>query len=218
MTRRAVKVAYVTRHDPRDVVALSGTVHFILSALEEAGLDLTVVAPLTHHWRSDYERVRRAYARIGKKYRTERAWTVVRHYNRQADEALRQLDADVIFSPETIPVCQLRDPRPLVFNTDATFDGLVDYYPKFTGMCRPALRQGHRIDQAALSNCTFAIYTSEWAAATARDMYRVDPAKLRIVPRGANVPDPPRPADLRAMIARRRTERIELLFISLRVD
>ncbi len=196
------------------MVALSGTVHFILSALEDAGLDITIVAPLHHHWLSYYRRVLRAYARVGRKYRTERAWTVVRHYNRQADQALRHLDVDVIFSPETIPVCQLRDPRPLVFYTDATFDGLVDYYAKFTDMCRPALRQGHRIDQAALTRCTFAIYTSEWAAATAREQYRVDPGKLRIVPRGANVPDVPRATDVHAMIAQRRTERVELLFIS----
>ena len=208
------KVAYVTRHDPEDVVALSGSVYFVRKAMEDAGLDVAVVAPLTFQWRSFYERIRRGYARLGKKYRSERASLVVRHYNRQADEALRELDVDVIFSPETIPVCQLRDPRPLVFHTDATFDGLVNYYAKFTDMCRPALRNGHRIDQAALSRCTLAIYTSEWAAETARTLYDVDPEKLRVVPLGANVPDAPSAVEVGQIIARRRYDCCELLFIA----
>lgn len=209
-----VKVAYVTRHHPEDVVALSGSVYFVRKALEDAGLDVIVVAPLTFQWRAFYDRIRRGYARLGKKYRSERASLVVRHYNREADEALRDLDVDVIFSPETIPVCQLRDSRPLVFHTDATFDGLVDYYVKFTDMCRPALHNGHRIDQAALSHCTLAIYTSEWAAATARTLYEVDPAKLRVVPLGANVPDAPSASEVAQIIDTRASDGCELLFIA----
>lgn len=211
-TRNSLRVAYVTRHDPESVVLLSGTVYHVRKALEGAGMDVTTVGPLETRWPRFHRRIRHAYARIGKKYRSERAYSVVRHYNRQAQEALRGIDADVIFSPETIPICWLCDPRPLVFYTDATFDGLVNYYPNFTSMCRPALHAGHAIDQAALSRCTFAIYTSDWALDTVRRFYKVDPGKLRVVPRGANLHDPVARADVQQAIDSRGTDRIELLF------
>ena len=188
---KRTRVAYVTSWDPDDVGSLSGSVYFVRKALEDAGLDVTVVAPLKYKWPTVHLWVWQGYNKLGKNYHIERAPVPVRDYNRQADEALRDLDVDVIFSPETIPVCLLHDSRPLVFHTDATFDGLVDYYAGFTNMPRACLHSGHAIDQAALSRCTLAIYTSEWAAETARTLYDVDPAKLRVVPLGANVMDAP---------------------------
>ena len=208
------RVAFVTSWDPDDVRSLSGSVYFVRKALEAAGLDVTIVAPLTYKWRAFHEWVRRGYDKLGKEYRVERAPIAVRHFHRQADEALRDLDVDVIFSPEAIPICRLQDPRPVVFHTDATFDGLVDYYAQFTNLPRACLHSGRAIDQAALSRCTLAIYTSEWAAETARTLYDVDPAKLRVVPLGANVTDAPPDDELAQVIANRQSGSCELLFIA----
>jgi glycosyltransferase involved in cell wall biosynthesis len=212
-TVRPLKVAYVTRHDPEDVVMLSGSVYYVRKALESAGLDVIPVAPLETRWPGFHHRIRRAYARIGKQYRWELAPAVVRHFNRQADEALRSVEADVIFSPETIPVCRLRDPRPLVFYTDATFDGLLDYYAAYTNLCRPSLRAGHAVYQAALSRCTLAVFTSEWAVDTALRCYKVDPAKLRVVPLGANLPSPVSRDQVESAVGCRDPDCIEPLFI-----
>ena len=43
------------------------------------------------------------------------------------------------------------------------------------------------MEQAALSNCRLALYSSEWAADTAIKNYDVDPRKIGVVPFGANI-------------------------------
>lgn len=90
----------------------------------------------------------------------------------------------MIFSPETIPVCQLRDPRPLIFYTDATFDGLRDYHADYTNLCRPSLRAGHAVYQAALSRSTLAVFTSEWRSTRHSALTRSIPRSCESFPAG----------------------------------
>lgn len=69
------------------------------------------------------------------------------------------------------------------------------------------------MDRRALANCDSAIYPTEWAAQAAVDVYGADPAKVHVVPFGANVDAPPIEA-LGERIARRAGgDRLRLLFV-----
>jgi glycosyltransferase involved in cell wall biosynthesis len=81
----------------------------------------------------------------------------------------------------------LKCPQPIVFWVDATFAGMIDFYPEFSNLSQISLRKGNAQEQAALTNCSLAIYASEWAAETAVKNYQVDTAKIRVVPFGANL-------------------------------
>jgi glycosyltransferase involved in cell wall biosynthesis len=69
------------------------------------------------------------------------------------------------------------------------------------------------MEQAALSNCRLAIYSSDWAAETAMNAYQVDAAKVKVVPFGANVESVRDLNDIRIIVAQRRTDVCKLLFI-----
>ena len=69
------------------------------------------------------------------------------------------------------------------------------------------------MEQAALSNCRLAIYTSSWAAETAIQNYKVDPAKVKIVPFGANLEYVPGRNHLQMIIAQKPSNVCKLLFI-----
>lgn len=211
-----MRVAYVTSYDAADVHAWSGLGTYILRALEAAGLRVETIgglseglpgALLSRAKRLYYPHVR------SQRYLRDRNPHVLRAYARQVARRLADVPHDVVFSPGTLPVSYLDTRAPIVFWTDATFDGLVDFYPDFSGLAGESLRDGHRAEQAALDRCRLAIYSSDWAAETARAHYTVDPAKVCVVPFGANVAGERDAAAVDAAIAARPFEPCRLLFV-----
>lgn len=134
-------------------------------------------------------RVKRAYYTKARsqQYMANRDPSILKSYAAQVQQQLDKLDTQVIFSPGTAPIAYLKTDKPIVFYTDATFAGMLDFYPRFTNLCRDSIRQGHRMEQQALTKCRLAIYASQWAADSAIEHYDVDPAKVKVVPFGANV-------------------------------
>src|SRR5262249_30465155 len=157
-----------------------------------AGASVRYIGPLDRAWSSRVF-VGRAMNRLRsrRRFRFERHPTIARGFGRQAGERLTAADAEVAFGTGTIPLAFLDFARPIVVWTDATSDGLLDFYPEFTGLERSTIENGHRLESEALRRCSAAIYSSEWAARSAIDRYGADPGKVHVVPFGANLTSPP---------------------------
>lgn len=183
-------MAYVTTYDSSDVHAWSGLGNYILRALQDTGFKTESIGNLRVRkhllWLTRFKKV--YYNRLlSKKYMMDREPTILMDYATQVKEYLKFAHCDIVFSPGSIPISYLHTKEPIVFWTDATFAGMIDFYPGFTNLCAETIRKGNKMEQAALSNCRIAIYSSEWAARTAMQNYNVDPAKVKVVPFGANV-------------------------------
>jgi len=214
-----LRIAYVTTYDARDVHAWSGTGNAITECLIHAGFGLDFVGLREREPARLLTRAAKlAYRAAGTRLLREREPLVSRGYAAQAARRLRSVDHDIVFSPGTVPIGYLATTRPIVFWTDATFDGMVDYYESFTGLSRRTLRNGHALEQNALDRCHLALYSSEWAANSALELYRVDPRKVHVVPFGANVSDPPSRDEVMAAIQTRDPERCHLLFVGVDWD
>jgi len=150
---------------------------------------------------------------VGERYALERSPRALMSYAAEVADRLKGTDADVVFSPGTIPICYLNTQTPIVFWTDATVAGVVDFYPAFSDLCKESLDDLHKMEQAALSTCRLAIYSSEWAAATAIKNYAVDSSKVKVVPFGANVDCSRDLESIRAIVSRKRKDVCKLLFI-----
>lgn len=126
-----------------------------------------------------------------------------------------RLKPDVVLCLSSLPVCRLRTKIPIVIWPDATFDGMLDFYWPRTHFSPLALRNGHRREQEALDNASAVVYPSDWAADTARKFYKVDSAKIHVIPYGCNLADPPTGAEVEAAIARRMSslQECRLLFV-----
>src|SRR5690606_921506 len=96
---------------------------------------------------------------------------------------------------------------------DATHANLFDFYPDYTNMCRRIIRDGHQIEQTAIDRASAVIFSSEWAAQSAVRDYRADPAKVHVVPFGANLENPPSTRDVNDAIRARPRQICKLLFI-----
>jgi glycosyltransferase involved in cell wall biosynthesis len=211
-----MKIAYVTTYESSDRYAWSGSGNQILRSLQKAGFGVETIGGLgvSRVWSSISRLKGRYYSRFrSQQYRRDREPGILRGYASQAERQLRDLDHDLVFSPGTIPIAYLRTDKPVVFWTDATFSGMVDFYPGFSNLCPETIRNGNRMEQAALSRCHLALYASDWAARTAIESYDVDPSKVKVVPFGANMGDGRRSADIEQILDQRDRHTCKLLFM-----
>ncbi len=209
-----MRIAYVTTYDPLDVNNWSGLGFHIYKALSDSGFQIIMIGNL----RGKRHRITRAKEILYKKlfsktYLVDREPFLGRFYASQVEKHLSSVSCDVIFSLGTIPISYLRTEKPLIFWTDATFAGMVNFYPDFTNLCDETMRNGNKIEQLALSKCRLAIYSSEWAANTALRNYNVDPAKVKVVPFGANINCNRNLQDIILIIKNKNFDICKLLFI-----
>ena len=216
-----MRVAFITNHSSSKLndskshtESWSGTIFHMRAALERSGLDIEAIDLLRDSY-SILFKAKRVVKNVmlKKNYLRDREPLTLRSYARQVEKRLTQLKPDVIFSPGTIPIAYLRTDIPIIFWTDATFDGMINFYPEFTNLCDETLRNGRQMEQAALSNCNLAIFASEWAAKTAKDNYEVSDRKIKVVPFGANITHGPSADEVRRAIASRGSGVCKLLFV-----
>jgi glycosyltransferase involved in cell wall biosynthesis len=137
----------------------------------------------------------------------------LKDYAAQAENSLARIQHDVIFSPGTIPIAYLKSNKPIVFWTDATFAGIRDFYQGSINLCPETIRNGNTAEQQALSKCRLAIYSSDWAANSAKKFYDVDPAKVKVVPFGANITSERTLQQLESILAAKNFDACKLLFL-----
>lgn len=138
---------------------------------------------------------------------------ILRDYGRQVARQIEQQKPDVVFASGTVATAYLDCKPPIVSWSDATFAGMLDFYPAFTHLNRQSIKHGHAAEQSALDHSRTILYTSEWAAQTAVENYGIDPARPHIVPRGANIEQEPSLAEVEEMIGQRPSNECRLLYI-----
>lgn len=209
-----MKLAYVTTYDPSNIREWSGLGFYILKALRDAGFETEIISNL----RDDalcFSGVKKEFYRkvFGQRYLRGREPRVLNNYAHQVDRALTHSNCDVVLSPGTIPVACLKTKKPIVIWADATFAGMVNFYPSFTNLCGKSLRDGNRMEQEALAKSRLALYTSEWAANSAIKYYNVDAAKVKVVPFGANIESTRSLSEIESLIENKSLDVCRLLFL-----
>jgi glycosyltransferase involved in cell wall biosynthesis len=209
-------MAFTSTYDTSDLGAWSGTIFHMLAALSESGFEVDVVDKLIDPYSLVFKAKRLIKNIVLKKnYLRDREPLTLKCYARQVEGRLSTMKPDIVFSPGTKPIAYLRTSKPIIFWTDATFDGMINFYPEFTNLCDETIRNGRRMEQAALSNSRLAIYSSEWAAQTAIRYYNVDSRKIKVVPFGANLARSPSADEVREAIASRGSGVCKLLFVGI---
>lgn len=219
-----MRLACVTQHAvlDQDIWAktwpgLGGASYYLIRALQQLSIHIDFVGPLTESRVFLAPLKSAVYDRVfGKRYYAWAEPSVLHHYARQAARALTKLRADVVFCPaNALPIAYLECTQPLVLWTDAPFAALIDYYEYLSNLSRHTRAALLRMEAAALQRCARVLYSSEWAAAAAIRDYAIDPAKVKVVPWGANLDVPPAKTDVQLMIEGRSPRPYRLLFVGM---
>ena len=208
-----MRIAFVSVTDPDDVHGWSGTPFHMAQSLRNAGEEIELVGPLSRGARIlPLGALKIAYRALGRGFFAAREPSVLEGFARQARSRMSD-ETECVLSPGTIPIARLDVDIPIAFWTDATFHGMVDYYPEFTGLSRQSLRHGLATEREALRRASAAVYSSDWAAMSAVNDAGADPEKVHVVPFGSNLPtELPEGAALSAVENRPRST-VSLLFI-----
>lgn len=209
-----MRVAFPSLRDARDVKNWSGTEHHMSKCLEDQGIGVEYIGNL----RMQKHPVNVCRYLFNKKIRglndhPHRDPGFLKHCARQVQQRLRGLNVDMVFGHGTIGQAYLETDLPMAVYGDCTFANLLDYYPKFSNMSARSIRDGHAADKDLLTRCGLVIMSSKWAADSAVKDYGCDPAKVHIVPFGANFPVEHSPADIERMAAAKGASPIRLLLL-----
>ncbi len=208
-----MKVAYVTTYDAMDVENWSGLGYSIGKSLENQNFDVDYIGDLELKNTFKIKFKHLVYSRFLKEqFDYNREAFVAKNYARQVQMRLK-INTDIILSPGTIPIAFLESKKPKVFYTDATFAGMVGFYKSFSNLSKETLKAGNYLEQIALDSSQLAIYSSEWAAQTAIENYIVNPAKIKVIPFGANFESIKLLKEIKIIIDNRSQTSINLLFV-----
>jgi glycosyltransferase involved in cell wall biosynthesis len=128
---------------------------------------------------------------IGGSYDFQREARVAYGYASQLHSKLRDSKYEVVFSPGTIPISRLNCSQPIVIWADATFACYISHYGLDKKMSGATIRSGHLSEREAFERCALLIFSSQWAAESAIRHYGVNADKVKVVPFGANLLEPP---------------------------
>jgi glycosyltransferase involved in cell wall biosynthesis len=209
-----MKIGFVSLENAARLTSDSLHSYYEAKALSEHGLEVCFLSPLTLKQTPGLF-VRRTFSRLfrGKRLLPDREPMVVKDLARQISEKLKETPVEVVFSHGTIPIGLLDCPVPVVFWSDATFAGMVGFYPRFKSLDPASLRRGNQLEQSVLERATLSFYASEWAARTCLENYRVDSAKVKVVPFGANLADEPPLREVERIIRARSKQPCRLVFV-----
>jgi glycosyltransferase involved in cell wall biosynthesis len=209
------RVCYATTSDVHDQRAHSGTVNGIHRALCSAAVEVDVLDRIAHPWLQLARlqiRVQRLPGGVGW-HQVERTNSMAERFGQRIHRHLAQHPADVVLSNSSITLAALPPGMPAVFFTDATFRCLRELYPELADYPKALIDIGEELEHRAIHRATRLIYTSAWAARSAVEHYGADPARIVVIPRGANLGTALDGEALERNLAARDRSRCELLLV-----
>lgn len=214
-----MKIAYATTYDAQSLTGSnewSGSGYYISQSLKHQSMDLEYLGPLEEKFIFKIvQKCKRRYYKFFQNthYEKDSDLLVLKDYAHQLSKKLALTSADIVFSATIKPIVYLDSRQPIVFWADATCAGLVDFYPQYSNLCQESLENWHQMERIALQKCKLAIYASEWAAQTAIEHYNADPAKVKVVPFGANTDSCKTLNEIKDLIESRPSNKCKLLFL-----
>ncbi len=222
-----MRIGYVTTYDvldnsqwPQESTGLFTAGRYISQALEAQSVHLEYLGPLPKK-KLPITRIKWLFYRniFKQDYYSWAEPFVIQNYANQISRKLSNIDVDVILTPENVvPIAYLKAKQPIVLYTDATIASLVKFYPYLSNLCQETLKQLHDMEKKALENCQLAIYTSEWAAQTAIDIFQINPAKVKVIPWGPNIDCDRTRDDISQIVESKAPSPCKLLFLGFEWD
>ncbi len=208
-----MKIAFLTSFDPLDRRSWSGTVYHLAKALEKHCGEVSYIGPMKVREKTIGKIINKCSRLLFKKgFDYNACFLVAKKYGKIATRRLAGRDFDVVIcvagSPE---IAFLQTGIPIVLIEDATFAILQNYYPQYTNLLGLSIHQVDTIEALAIQKASKLIYSSEWAARSAVEIYHADERNVHVIPYGANFETPPARD---AVLQKKKSGHCRLLFMA----
>lgn len=192
----------------------SGRPHSILRNFQRLGVEVREHFPLEEVgvWQRKYQKIRSLM--LHQRYLLDREESLLRSFANQLHVSLKETPANFVFSPSTLPLSYLETDLPVTFCADAPFCAMIDYYEAFTRLNPRQLALSEKLEARVIAQSALAVYPTQWAADQAIAHYGADPAKVAVIPFGANFGRDNRREDVWPWIEERAArDSVRLLFV-----
>lgn len=201
--RRKLHIIVLGGRDPNDLESWSGVPKHIVNGLRSQGHEVTTIGPLPS-LETAWPRLKGLYYRLVRQdYVVIRDPAMVRARMLKANELLRmQPPADAVVVMHAADAAYLETEAPLILVHDATWQQLLDFYPRYRRdrLAPETIAGGREIDARALANCDGVIYSSSWPLRSVVADYGIDTGKIAVHPFGANIAHAPGKDELQRSI------------------
>lgn len=209
-----MKFAFATTFNANDIGKWSGTPFYMANAFEQAGVTIARIDNLFRRLPAHFKLIQ-LWKKMACGQRESPRFNKVaaQHYSLQVAKKLETLAVNAIIAPQINPVAYLNCKPPLVLWTDSLYASLIGFYPGFSNHSANSIAQGNLITRECLTRCRLAIFSSEWAARTALEIYGASKEKVHVIPFGANLHCQHTIEDIRSMLETRSRTVLKLLFL-----
>src|SRR3990167_3258041 len=210
-----MKIAYTSTFNAEDVHSWSGTPLHMSRALKASGMEINYIGLLKRQLPPLFK-----FKQLWSKYICQQResprfnTTAAKHYSAQVMRQLKTLTVDAVVSPLINPIAYLDCKQPIVLWTDAVYAALLGFYPPFAFHSASSIHQGNHMTAQCLARCQLAIFSSDWAARGAIELYGANKDTVKVVPFGANIDAHPSLEEIRYYIQHRAKDKINLLFLA----
>ncbi|WP_157478367.1 glycosyltransferase family 4 protein [Granulicella tundricola] len=206
-------------NDPEDKRFWAGTAFYIIGGLRKAGNHVHVIGRLAPRLRRLLIAAFYHSYRLTQKlhYHPDRHLALTKLFSAIGTRRLQKYpSADAIITVSAAFSAYLRTSKPIIVLLDATWGQIVETYPYFHSSMQPKhiVASGFKLDQIAFSKPNLhLVMTSQWAAGRAIVDYNIHPARVHILPFGANFREDPARENVERALRNRSGERCSLLFV-----
>ncbi|MBW4664428.1 MAG: glycosyltransferase family 4 protein [Chroococcus sp. CMT-3BRIN-NPC107] len=218
-----MRIAYLTSYDvldsskwPKNQVGLCGAGYYLAKTLESQSTPLDYVGSLKQikpslkhklKWHLNQKLFKKDYF-----YFLEPS--VLEAYSAQVLPKLAKFNSNVVLCPENaIPLAYLECQQPIVLWTDAPLSASINFYPWLSNLTQETFNHLLAMEKLAFEKCQLLIFLSDWAAQTAIETYGINPAKVVVIPWGANIETNRNNEDIHNIVEAKNNKCCKLLFI-----
>ncbi|MDR3491885.1 MAG: glycosyltransferase family 4 protein [Gammaproteobacteria bacterium] len=209
-----MKIAFISNFNARDIHKRSGTPFHMARALERQGIEIHYIGSLKNHVPFGFK-LKNAWKKlVGSKRESSRNNTyAMQHYAKQVQQQLSHLKVDAILAHISNPISYLETDSPMILWTDGLYAGMLGFVSHFSKDAATTVAQANLGTALALHRCKLALFSSQWAADSAIELYGISKEKVKVVPFGANIEKRNSLTDIQNFLKLRSPKIIKLLFI-----
>lgn len=181
------RILFLSSFDPTDQRKLSGVSYSMYHWIKNDFEAVEVLGPVrTRGFLKSL--VGKILRMLPVRYNLDHSYFMAWLYAKAFKKLITTSNWDAIFAPRaSTETALLHTNIPIIYYTDTTFKGLYNYYEWFSGFTKLSVWEGNRIEKLALRNASACVFSSNWAADSARDDYQINPSKIFLIPWGPNL-------------------------------
>jgi glycosyltransferase involved in cell wall biosynthesis len=207
-----MKLAFVSTADVRDIRKFSGTPYYMVKELEAQRIEIDCISKLKTNVPLNFK-IKRTWNKFVCNQEMSSRFNIdaVKNYAAQIETRLTKSQA--VMSHIVNPLAYLNCKQPIILWTDALYAGLLGFIENFSCHSLSTVEQANQLTREALSRCSLAIFSSDWAAHSALELYGTNKDKVHVVPFGANIECLHTLDDIKTLLNKRSRSTVKLLFM-----